>query len=123
MTFPPLLRKWKYDIFYDNPKPDIVISVIFTQNESRNVLKYRIKLGGRLSGSKYFGGKRFSSNFPRRYKAAPTSRVFSRRHAATVTLQCKTELDVHFALLLMHYSNLLFEMSLVNQNSHVTHDP
>ena len=26
------------------------------------------------------------ANFPRRYKATPTSRVFSRRHAATVTL-------------------------------------
>ena len=84
-----------------------------------------MKLGGRLSGSKYFGGKRFSSpaNFPRRYKAAPTSRVFSRRHAATVTLQCETELDVHSALLVMHFSNLLFEIPLVNQNSHVTHIP
>ena len=43
----------------------------------------------------------FSSpaNFPRRYKAAPTSHVFSSRHAATVTLQCKTEFDVHSALL------------------------
>ena len=67
-----------------------------------------------MSGSKYFGGKRFSSpaNFPRRYKAAPTSRVFSRRHAATVTLQCKTELDVHSALLVVHFSHLLFEISL-----------
>ena len=76
---------------------------------------YRIKSGGRLSRSKYFGGKRFSSpaNFPRRYKAAPTSRVFSHRH----------ELDVHSALLVMHFSHLLFEISLVNQNSHVTHVP
>ena len=47
----------------------IVISVVFTQNEdlSRNVLKYRIKLRGHISGSKYFGGKLFSfpANFPR----------------------------------------------------------
>ena len=65
----------------------------------------------------------FSSpaSFPRSYKAAPTSRVFSRRHAATGTLQCKTELDVHSALLVMRFSHLLFEISLVNQNSHVTH--
>ena len=56
-------------------------------------------------------------------KAAPTSRVFSRRHAATVTLQCKTEFHVHSALLVMHFSHLLFEISLVNQNSHVTHVP
>ena len=33
MTFPPLFRRWKNDIIYDNTKPDIVISVIFTQNE------------------------------------------------------------------------------------------
>ena len=125
MTFPPLLRRWKNDIFYDNTKPDIVISVIFTQNEDLVVLKYRIKSGGRLFGSKYFGGKRFSSpaNFPRHYKAAPTLRVFSRRHAATVTLQCKTELDIHSPLLVMHFSHLLFEITLVNQNSHVTHVP
>ena len=57
------------------------------------------------------------------HKAAPTSRVFSRRHVATVTLQCKTELDVHSALLVMHFSHLLFEISLVNQSSHVTHVP
>ena len=63
------------------------------------------------------------ANFPRRYKAAPTSRVFSRRHAAAVTLQCKTELDVYSALLVMHFSHLLFEISLVNQNSHVIHVP
>ena len=71
---------------------------------SRSVLKYRIKSGGRLSGSKYFGRKLFSSpsNFPRRYKAAPTSLAFSRRHAATVTLQCKTKFDVQSALLVMH---------------------
>ena len=50
-----------------------------------------------------------------------TSRVFSRHHAATVTLQCKTELDVHSALLVMHFAHLLFEISLVKQNSHVTH--
>ena len=67
-----------------------------------------------MSGSNYFGGKQFSSpaNFPRRYKATPTSRVFS--------LQCETELDVHSVLLVMHFSNLLFEISLVNQNFHVT---
>ena len=84
------------------------------------MLKYRIKSGGRLFGSKYFGGKRFSApaNFPRRYKAA---RVFSSRHAATVTLQCQTELHVHSALLVRHFSHLLFEISLVNQNSYVTH--
>ena len=76
-----------------------------------------------MSGSKYFGRKLFSSpvNFPRRYKPAPTSRVFLRRHAATVTLQCKTELDVQSALIVMHFFNLLIEISLVNQNSHVTH--
>ena len=33
MTFRPLLRRWKNYILYDNTKPDIVISVIFTQNE------------------------------------------------------------------------------------------
>ena len=51
-------------------------------------------------GSKYFGRKQFPppANFPRRYKAAPTLCVFSRRHAATVMFQCKTELDVHSAL-------------------------
>ena len=127
MTVPPFLRRWKNGFFYDNTKPDIVMLVIFTQNEksSRNVLKYRIKSGGRLSGSNCFGGKRFSSsaNLPRRYKAAPTLRVFSRRHAATVTFQCKTELDVHSALLVIHFSHLLFDISLVNQNSHVTHVP
>ena len=98
-------------LFYDNTKPDIVISIIFTQNEDQ-VLKYRIKSGGHLSGSKYFGGKRFSSpaNFRKRYKVAPTSRVFSSRHAAILTLQCKTELDVHSALLVMHFSHLLFEI-------------
>ena len=31
------------------------------------------------------------------------SRIFSRRHAATVTLQCKTNLDVHSTLLVMHF--------------------
>ena len=41
--------------------------------------------------------------FPERCKAAPTSRVFSRRHSATVTLQCKTELDVHSVSLVMHF--------------------
>ena len=88
--------------FYDNTKPDIIISVVFT---SRSVFKYQIKSSGRLSGSKYFGRKLFSSpaNFPRRYKAAPTSRVFSRRHAATVTLQCKTELDLQSTLLVLHF--------------------
>ena len=33
MTFPTLLRRWENDIFYDNTKPDVVISVVFTQNE------------------------------------------------------------------------------------------
>ena len=85
--------------FYDNTIPDIVISVVFTQNEDLVVG------GSRLSGSKYFGRKLFSSpaNFPRHYKAAPASRVFSRRHAVTVTLQCKTELDVQSVLLVMHF--------------------
>ena len=66
---------------------------------SRNVLKYRIKLGGHRSGSNNFGGKllisrQFSQNVT---VAAQTSRVFSRRHAATVTLQCKTELYFYSA--------------------------
>ena len=38
MTFPPLLRRWKNDIFHDNTKPDIVISVIFTQNQDLGVM-------------------------------------------------------------------------------------
>ena len=42
-------------------------------------------------------------NFPRHYKATPISPVFSRRHAATVTSQCKIELDVQSALLVMHF--------------------
>ena len=40
--------------------------------------------------------------FPESCKAAPTSRVFLRRDAATVTLHCKTELDVQSASLVMH---------------------
>ena len=49
-----------------------------------------------MSGSKYFGRKLFSSpaNFPGRYKAAPTARGFSHRHAANVTVQCKTDLTL-----------------------------
>ena len=43
MTFPPLLRRWKNDIFYDNTKPDIVISVIFTQNEDLVVTYWNIE--------------------------------------------------------------------------------
>ena len=79
MTFFPIILK-----------TDIVISVVFTQNEDLVVtLKYPIQLGGHRSGSKYFGGKLFS--------------FFSRHHAATMTLQCKTELDVHSASLVMHF--------------------
>ena len=43
MTFPPLLRRWKNDIFYDNTKPDIVISVIFMQNEDLVVMYWNIE--------------------------------------------------------------------------------
>ena len=43
MTFPPLLRQWKNDIFYDNTKPDIVISVDFTQNEDLGVAYWNIE--------------------------------------------------------------------------------
>ena len=63
----------------------------------------------------------FPPIFPERCKTAPMSRVFSRRHAATVTLKCKTELDVHSASLVMHFFNFLFKILLVNQNFHATH--
>ena len=43
MTFPPFLRRWKNDIFYDNTKPDIAISVIFTQNEDLVVTYWNIE--------------------------------------------------------------------------------
>ena len=41
--FPPLLRRWKNDIVYDNTKPDIVISVIFTQNEDLFIMYWNIE--------------------------------------------------------------------------------
>ena len=42
MTFPPLLHVWNNDIFYDNTELDIVISVIFTQNEDLVVTYWNI---------------------------------------------------------------------------------
>ena len=43
MTFLPLLHRWKKDIFYDNTKPDIVISVVFMQNEDLVVAYWNIE--------------------------------------------------------------------------------
>ena len=43
MTFPPFLRRWKNDNFYDNPKADIVISVVFTQNEDLVIAYWNIE--------------------------------------------------------------------------------
>ena len=41
--FPATSSKVENDIFYDNSKPDIVISVIFTQNEDLVVTYWNIE--------------------------------------------------------------------------------
>ena len=41
--FPATSSRWKNDIFYDNTKPDIVILVIFTQNEDLVVTYWNIE--------------------------------------------------------------------------------
>ena len=41
--FPVAAHRWKNDIFYDNTKPDIVISVVFKQNEDLVVAYWNIE--------------------------------------------------------------------------------
>ena len=62
MTSLSLLRRWKNDMFYDNIKPDIVISVVFTQNDDVVVAYWNIEYNQEVvcPYPKYFGRKLFS---------------------------------------------------------------
>ena len=103
MTFPPLLLQWKNDIFYDNTKPDIVISVIFTQNEDLVVTYWNIELNQEGACPDQNISAENCFHLPPVFQDVIKQRQRRVYFRVVMQQQCKTELHVHSALLVMHF--------------------